>query len=265
MALASEFSSPPPSRRRSVATAAGPSPAWALPARFMRPVATCCERRSSAAADGAPGPAATRCRLRRVKLVAMADVLGDRVESSLRNLLQIEELEGKIDVPPERRFTGFDGYRKAIDCGVDLVLLTTPPAFRPMQYAAAVKAGKHVFMEKPCCVDAPGVPLACRDEPRGEGQEALGRGGAPAAAPEELPRGDPPASRSGGGRRALPPHLLQHAQRHRHRRRPERMTEMEWQLRNWATSPGSRRPSRRAGGPRDRHRELGDGRPSDRG
>jgi predicted dehydrogenase len=91
-----------------------------------------------------------------VKLVAMADVLGDRLESSLRNLLQIDEIKNKIDVPPERRFTGFDAYQKAIDCGVDLVLLTTPPVFRPMQYAAAVKARKHLLMEKPSSVAAPG-------------------------------------------------------------------------------------------------------------
>ena len=51
---------------------------------------------------------------------------------------------------------GFDAYQKVIDSGVDLVLFATPPHFRPIHYAAAVKAGKHVFLEKPCCVDAPG-------------------------------------------------------------------------------------------------------------
>ena len=51
---------------------------------------------------------------------------------------------------------GFDAYQKVIDAGVDLVLFATPPHFRPIHYAAAVKAGKHVFLEKPCCVDAPG-------------------------------------------------------------------------------------------------------------
>ena len=61
-----------------------------------------------------------------------------------------------IDVPPERRFVGFDAYQKVIDSDVDLVLFATPPHFRPIHYAAAVKAGKHVFLEKPCCVDAPG-------------------------------------------------------------------------------------------------------------
>jgi predicted dehydrogenase len=92
-----------------------------------------------------------------VKLVAMADMFGDRIESSLKNLLKDDAIRARIDVPPERRFTGFDAYRKAIDCGVDMVLLTTTPHFRPLHYAAAVAAGKHVYMEKPVAVDAPGV------------------------------------------------------------------------------------------------------------
>ena len=60
-------------------------------------------------------------------------------------------------MPEERRFTGLDAYQKAIESGVDMVLLCTPPGFRPMQFEAAVKAGKHVFMEKPLATDAPGV------------------------------------------------------------------------------------------------------------
>jgi predicted dehydrogenase len=63
----------------------------------------------------------------------------------------------KVNVPEERRFTDLDGYQKAIDSGVDMVLLCTPPGFRPAQFEAAVNAGKHVFMEKPVAVDAPGV------------------------------------------------------------------------------------------------------------
>ena len=62
----------------------------------------------------------------------------------------------RIDVPKERRFTGFDAYRKVLATDVELVLFATPPHFRPIHYAAAVEAGKHVFLEKPCCVDAPG-------------------------------------------------------------------------------------------------------------
>ena len=59
-------------------------------------------------------------------------------------------------VSPEKTFWGLDAYQKAIDSGVDMVILATPPGFRPLHYKAAIEAGKHVFMEKPCCVDAPG-------------------------------------------------------------------------------------------------------------
>ncbi|HEX4142591.1 MAG TPA: Gfo/Idh/MocA family oxidoreductase [Pirellulales bacterium] len=90
-----------------------------------------------------------------VKLVAMADVFEDQLAKSLKLLKR--EVPDQIDVPKERQFVGFDAYQKAIDAGPDLVLLTTPPGFRPIHFEAAVKAGKHVFMEKPVAVDAPGV------------------------------------------------------------------------------------------------------------
>ena len=91
-----------------------------------------------------------------VRLVAMGDLFANRLETSLKNLQKYDDLRPRIDVPPERRFAGFDAYQKVIDSDVDLVLFATPPHFRPIHYAAAVKAGKHVFLEKPCCVDAPG-------------------------------------------------------------------------------------------------------------
>ena len=109
-----------------------------------------------------------------VKLWAMADAFEERLEFSLKMLLSgakvsrgtAEGLAPRIDVPPERRFVGLDAYRNAIDSGVDLVLLTTPPGFRPMQFEYAVKQGKHVFMEKPVAVDSPGIRqvLATADE-----------------------------------------------------------------------------------------------------
>ncbi len=90
-----------------------------------------------------------------VKLVAVADAFEDRIESSLKNLARLQK--DRVDVPQERRFVGLDAYQKAIDCGVDLVLLCSPPGFRPGHFEAAVKAGKHVFMEKPVATDAPGL------------------------------------------------------------------------------------------------------------
>ena len=63
----------------------------------------------------------------------------------------------QVAVPTDRVFWGLDAYKKVLACDdVDLVILATPPGFRPLHYRAAVEAGKHVFMEKPCCVDAPG-------------------------------------------------------------------------------------------------------------
>jgi len=90
-----------------------------------------------------------------VKLVAMADAFKDSLEGSLQGIRS--QCKDRVDVPEQRKFIGLDGYQKAIDCGVDLVLLCTPPGFRPAQFEAAVKAGKHVFMEKPLATDSPGV------------------------------------------------------------------------------------------------------------
>jgi myo-inositol 2-dehydrogenase / D-chiro-inositol 1-dehydrogenase len=89
-----------------------------------------------------------------VKLTAVADAFRDRLDGALNNL---KKHEARIDVPEERKFVGFDAYKNAIESGVDMVILATPPGFRPLHFTAAVEAGKHVFMEKPVAVDAPGV------------------------------------------------------------------------------------------------------------
>ena len=94
---------------------------------------------------------------RNVKLWAMADAFRDKLETSLATLRRDRTLEGKIDVNAERCFVGFDAYRQVIGSGVDVVLLCTPPHFRPLHLRAAVQANKHVFAEKPVAVDAPGV------------------------------------------------------------------------------------------------------------
>ena len=91
-----------------------------------------------------------------VKLIAVADAFADNARNCLGALRKIDAIAHKIDVPEERVFVGFDAYQQAIATGPDIVFLVTPPGFRPIHYAAAIRAGKHVFMEKPCCVDAPG-------------------------------------------------------------------------------------------------------------
>src|SRR5262245_47607042 len=86
----------------------------------------------------------------------MGYAFGDRLQSSLNSLQKGEDISAKIDVAPERRFVGFDAYKDVIAC-CDVVLLCTPPHFRPLHLKAAVEAGKHVFAEKPVAGDAPGV------------------------------------------------------------------------------------------------------------
>lgn len=97
------------------------------------------------------------------KLVAMADAFSDRIEESHKNMMEPEEADeatldaiSRIDVPAERRFDGFDGYKEVISTS-DVVILTAPPGFRPLHFEAAVEAGKQIFMEKPLATDAPGV------------------------------------------------------------------------------------------------------------
>lgn len=100
-----------------------------------------------------------------VKLFAMADVFEDQLTKSLEALKTNSEIADKIDVAPERRFVGFEAYKDVI-ATCDVVLLCSPPGFRPMHLRAAVDAGKHVFAEKPVAVDAPGVRAvlaACED------------------------------------------------------------------------------------------------------
>jgi myo-inositol 2-dehydrogenase / D-chiro-inositol 1-dehydrogenase len=91
------------------------------------------------------------------KLVAMADAFASRLASSRKNLAT--QFGDKVDVPEERQFVGLDGYKKAIDAIAPggVVLLATPPAFRPIHVEYAVAKGCHVFMEKSFAVDAPGI------------------------------------------------------------------------------------------------------------
>jgi predicted dehydrogenase len=90
-----------------------------------------------------------------IELVAMADVFDAKPRDG-REALQ-EQFAQKVNVPDERLFTGFDSYKKAMDCLApgDIVILTTPPAFRWVHYSYAIEKGLHVFMEKPLTVDGP--------------------------------------------------------------------------------------------------------------
>ncbi|MEX0779369.1 MAG: Gfo/Idh/MocA family oxidoreductase [Balneolales bacterium] len=91
-----------------------------------------------------------------VQLVAMADAFQNRLDNALETLSNRYGDTDQLNVPKEHQFTGFDAYEKAIALA-DVVILATPPGFRPTHFEAAVEAGKHVFMEKPVATDAPGV------------------------------------------------------------------------------------------------------------
>lgn len=92
-----------------------------------------------------------------VQLVSMADAFQDRLDSSLENILkEFPDDKDKVKVPEKHRFVGFEAYKAAVD-QADVVILTTPPGFRPLHFEYAVNNGKHVFMEKPVATDVPGV------------------------------------------------------------------------------------------------------------
>ena len=166
-----------------------------------------------------------------LKLIALADAFVERAQGALADLKRF--YADQIDVPRERIFVGLESYREAIACDVDLVILATPPGFRPAMYQAAVEAGKHVFMEKPCCTDAPGfrtVMEANRQADQkglkvGVGFQRRHANGYRQAVQEirEGKIGDVVLLRTYSNGGSVPPA----------RRKPD-MGEMEHQIRNWA-------------------------------
>lgn len=168
------------------------------------------------------------------EITALADVFQERIDGCLRNLAGIDSaLSARVSIPKERTFVGFDGWKHllALD-DIDIVILATPPHFRPAHLDEAVRRGKHVFMEKPVAVDAPGVRTVL----------------AAAAMAKERKLGIV----AGTQRRHEPCYLEAMKRLHdghlgrivsarcywnqgglwMHKRRPE-WSDMEWQLRNW--------------------------------
>ena len=96
-----------------------------------------------------------------IELIAMADLLPERVQRAQKEIgdaiAKEPSLAPRYKVTPEKTFTGFDAYKKLLATDVDLVVLATPPGFRPLHLRAAVEAGKHIFAEKPVAVDPAGV------------------------------------------------------------------------------------------------------------
>jgi myo-inositol 2-dehydrogenase/D-chiro-inositol 1-dehydrogenase len=92
-----------------------------------------------------------------VVLTAVGDAFENATKISLAALRHDEGLAGKVKVDPDHIFVGLDAYQKVLASGVDVVILATPPGFRPIHLKAAIEAGKHIFCEKPVATDAPGI------------------------------------------------------------------------------------------------------------
>jgi predicted dehydrogenase len=91
------------------------------------------------------------------KLVAMGDMFKDHLDNKLKVLKDDDKVGSRVDVKPDQCFVGWEAYKRVLATDVDVVILTTPPHFRPLHLKAAIDAGKHIFCEKPVAVDAPGV------------------------------------------------------------------------------------------------------------
>lgn len=168
-----------------------------------------------------------------VELAAMGDVFEDQLLKSLA-LLQKEQ-PAKVKVSPERCFVGFDAFQKVIDSDVDVVLLTTPPAFRPQHLKAAVQAGRHTFVEITAAIDAPGVRSVLESAELARKKNLAIVSGfcwrydpALRAASEQIRAG------AIGDIRALYATYYRGRLDHKiHGKRPPGMTDLEWRLRDW--------------------------------
>ncbi len=146
--------------RRSVGALGAAAIAGALdPAKFAHGAATSEELKIALVGCGGRGSGAVLDAMSTLnqgplKLVAVADVFEDRLKGAVNNFKT--KHPKSVDVPQDRQFLGFDAYKQAISAA-DVVILTTPPGFRPMMFEEAVRQGKHVFMEKPVATDAAGI------------------------------------------------------------------------------------------------------------
>lgn len=124
------------------------APSHSAAPRIRVGVIGCGGRGSGAAADAVEAAP-------NVEIYAMADLFRDRLQNSVEQLRK--HVSEGFNVPQERRFSGFDAYKRVLETDVDYVILATPPHFRPQQLQAAVEADKHVFFEKPVAVDPKGA------------------------------------------------------------------------------------------------------------
>ena len=168
-----------------------------------------------------------------VELAAMGDLFEDRLQNSLTQLRK--KTPDKVKVAPEKCFLGFDAYQKVVDTDVDVVLLTTPPGFRPLHLAAAVEAGKHSFVEIVAAVDAPGVRSVLESAQAAQKKNlAIVSGfcwryhGALREAREQIRSGA-----IGDVRAVYATYYRGSLDQKYHGERPSGMSDVEWQIRDW--------------------------------
>jgi predicted dehydrogenase len=167
-----------------------------------------------------------------VKLVALGDMFEDRLLDSLDALGKDEDIAAKVQVKPEHCYKGIDAYKGVLAAGVDVVLLCTPPHFRPAHLKAAVEAGKHVFCEKPVAVDAPGVRCVlatCREARKKNLAVVSGL----CYRYEHAKRETMKRVHGGAVGDIVALHTSYNTGALWHRKREPDWSDMEWQLRNW--------------------------------
>lgn len=148
-----------PTRRSVLASGGAAATALAMPGKTLGAEGRKDEIRVGLVGCGGRGSGAARQALMadpNARLVAMGDAFGDRIEQSLKGLMA-SEVADRIDVPAERKFTGLLCHEDVMAADIDVVLLASPPYFRPMQMEKAVDRGLHIFCEKPVATDAPGL------------------------------------------------------------------------------------------------------------
>jgi predicted dehydrogenase len=160
-------------------------------------------------------------------VVALGDVFEDKLTSCRRQLK-----DNGIDVPEDKCFLGFDAFRKVIDSDVDVVLLCTPPVFRPLHFDYAIEKGKHCFIEKPCAVDPVGARkmLATSRQAQAKGLSIIS--GTIRRSQKDCVE---TYRRVAGGAvgEIVSAHVIRHGGALWHIRRQPGWTDMEYMLRNW--------------------------------
>src|SRR5206468_8194406 len=162
--------------------------------------------------------------------MAMADAFQDRLQTGMRTISG--QHKDKVDVPKDRQFVGLNAYKELLQTDCDMVSLATPPGFRPLHFEAAVKAGKHIFAEKPVAVDAPGVRkfLAANEEATQKGLAvAIGLQRRHERKYMETVK----ALQDGAIGDIVLARAYWNGRKPWFKTRQEGQTEMEWQMRNW--------------------------------